>query len=88
MPQQRIRVKTSGSPDNEKQVDIDVTDEDAERLDELDGWVSDEKKAKRKIEDSHLQARLSPTSSDRRVTPVRCAECGTEAYEAARAGGR
>jgi hypothetical protein len=56
MPQQRsIRVKTSGSQDNEKKVVITVSDEDAEKLSGLDRWVIDEKKAKRKIDDVRFE---------------------------------
>jgi len=56
MPQQRrIRVKTSGSEEQEKKVEITVSDEDAERLDELDRWVSEKKKEKRKIDDVRFE---------------------------------
>ena len=56
MPQQRkIIVKTSGSQDKEKNVVITVSDEDAPKLDELDRWVKDEKKAKRKIDDVRFE---------------------------------
>jgi len=56
MPQQRrIRVKTSGSEEQEKKVEITASDEDAKKLDELDRWVSEEKKKKRKIDDVRFE---------------------------------
>jgi hypothetical protein len=55
MPQQRIRVKTSGSAENEKVEIITVSDADAQKLDDLDGWVKEEKKAKRKIDDVRFE---------------------------------
>jgi hypothetical protein len=55
MPQQRIIVKTSGSEDKEEKHEITVSDEDAGKLDRLDRWVKDEKKAKRKIDNVRFE---------------------------------
>ena len=57
MPQQRrIRVKTSGSPEHENErVVITVSDEDAAKLDGLDGWVRKEKEATRTIDNVRFE---------------------------------
>ena len=48
-------MKTSGSQEQENKVVIAVSGEDAEKLNGLDRWVSEEKKAKRKIDDVRLE---------------------------------
>ena len=48
-------MKTSGSEEQEKKVEITASDEDAKKLDELDRWVSEEKKKKRKIDDVRFE---------------------------------
>ena len=49
MPQQRIRVITTGSEEKDRHIVITVSEEDAEKLNGLDRWVKEEKKAKRTI---------------------------------------
>ena len=55
MPQQRIRVITTGSEEKDRHIVITVSEEDAEKLNGLDRWVKEEKKAKRKIKDASFE---------------------------------